>query len=196
MILTELEGLMPIESQELVQSYLTKKLRTGKGTESGYRSAITRFLKYINIYDVTQINRIDAENYLNYLDTHPNNFKESSKRYNLSILHSFFDQVEDYYRSQNIAYFNPIPKLKHYKFTPDRSLTLDERDAKKRDAIFTIAQLKTINEIYRTLCTYENWGFRIESNLFIHADDMTTTQGVSIIVDMTTTNDAVWDFGY
>ncbi|WP_369019454.1 tyrosine-type recombinase/integrase [Promethearchaeum syntrophicum] len=127
---------------DYLKLFLDNRSTSGSGTVKVYKSAILRFLKFIQKTDLEDINREDWEKYRKYLDGR--NLKKSYKLNQAKYLRSFFDFVEDNLRSKHIDFFNPIPKIKFVRFNPDQGLNLKEKEEKEKDEFYTIEQMKLI----------------------------------------------------
>jgi integrase len=141
-LLKEITDLIDTEFLDLVQRFLRNKLKTGSGTEKVYRSAIQRFIIYVGKSNIKEIDAKDADEYLSEIDIA--NHTLSYKVNQLHFIRSFFEFVENHYRTQRIQYFIPIPAAHFYKFTPQKTLTITERKAEIQEAYYSISQLKEI----------------------------------------------------
>ncbi|WP_371805459.1 tyrosine-type recombinase/integrase [Candidatus Lokiarchaeum ossiferum] len=130
------------ESQQIVDHVFTRRRRNASLSANVYYRIVNRFLDYSNTSDFLNLTRIEADNFLNYLDE--TKIKEKTKKNYLIMLYTFFDEVEEYYRSKGIQYMNPFPKAKYYQFSRDRSLSLDEKEKKKIEKYLTVDQLLEI----------------------------------------------------
>ena len=133
---------MEISIMDNLKLFLDNRSTSGSGTVKVYKSAILRFLKFIQKTDLEDINREDWEKYRKHLDGR--NLKKSYKLNQAKYLRSFFDFVEDNLRSKHIDFFNPIPKIKFVRFNPDQGLNLKEKEEKEKDEFYTIKQMKLI----------------------------------------------------
>ncbi len=133
---------MEISIVSYLELFLDNRSTSGSGTVKVYRSAIYRFLKFIEKTDLEDINREDFEKYRKHLDN--KNLKLSYKINQAKYIRSFFDFVEDNFRSKHINFFNPIPKIKFIRFNPDQGLNLQEKKEREKDEFYTIEQMKLI----------------------------------------------------
>lgn len=147
------------ESQALISIFLEKKGRVGNGTMMAYKSAIYRFLSYVGKNNLRDIDRMDSEKYLQYLNNGYNSgkaLKLSYKQCQLNLLRSFFEGIEEFYRSKNINYFNPIPKAKFYPFSPDKALSIKEKLDNDENNAYSIDQLLILLK-KSNLASYEHF---------------------------------------
>ncbi|MBN2156194.1 MAG: tyrosine-type recombinase/integrase [Candidatus Lokiarchaeota archaeon] len=134
------------EFRNILISFLEKRNRTGSRTAQTYYSAIKRFLEFTKISSIRDITYDHTTKYFTWLDRHPNNFKLSYKSNQMKYCRSFFDYAEHIFQSKRIPFYNPVPKVKYFNFTPDETLSINEMEEKQQDQFYTKEQLKIILE--------------------------------------------------
>jgi integrase len=128
---------------QLLEGYLKQKSHTGSRSMMAYRSAIFRFFKYLkeelNVTSLQEIYRDTIEKYLEYIDKRLN--KLSSKTNQLKYVYSFFEYAVDFFQTHRQSFFNPCPRAKFYRFTPNPPLSIKEERLKTKDQYFTVEEL-------------------------------------------------------
>lgn len=141
-----LTNIIDEETQSILMGFLEKKKRTGSETTKIYYSAIRRFLEFVNISSIREITYEDSTKYFTFLDRNTKNYKMNYKVNQMRYCRSFFEYAEHVFQTKRISFFNPVPKVKYFNFTPDEKLTIVELESKQQDQFYTLEQLREILE--------------------------------------------------